>query len=321
MSGVATDIKTCCFIIFNNQNKIMLEILVLLPIPILALMSIEDLKYKAVSDDINYFFLIYTYLLLAFLHFLRIISLDIKVIVSLLAIFIVLHLIKAFAIGDMIVFIWLTPYLSLLGFNSIINFYLFLFTVGIVNSLILSTIYLRKYRKNKYKYSLILSILSLVSAAIIFYSVYTLKYVNVLEYKDTLKNIIIAYILYLIVFIIYKINIDKSVRNILTFVRTPNELVEGDWIKNEIKVKNIPENLRKKVENLFIVEESNDNTVILRLKYNSIFRSVGLTKKHIEILKELHKHDKNLRITVYEGFPFIPAILIAYVITLIIYYI
>lgn len=165
-----------------------------------------------------------------------------------------------------------TNYLSLITIPLIFVFLLLL--VGSVYSLIFSVVivtknkskfkqeFSRQFRKNK---KFILFSLVFLALVIIFS----------LKFSFLFALIPLSLVPALLVY-------TKSVENCMIILLPPNKLTEGDWIEQDVKLKN------------YVVKKTVH----------------GLTKKDIEMLKK-----QNKKILVKQGIPFVPAFLISLIIT------
>jgi Flp pilus assembly protein protease CpaA len=104
------------------------------------------------------------------------------------------------------------------------------------------------------------------------------------------QSLIIPFIWGLTVVLFYLLISLKSIENscMYRYIK-PKDLVEGDWITEEIKIKN-------------------------KIVYKP--ERTGISKKFIEKLQELEKQNKLEQVTVKEGLPYVPAFLIALIFTI-----
>jgi len=109
---------------------------------------------------------------------------------------------------------------------------------------------------------------------------------------------------------------EKDVREMLKFTRNPSELVEGDWIDYGVIYGELAEELLKKLEKDFFIKLEN-NRYIIKPKSKIIFVDKGLSKTQINLLNEISKKN-NVELIVQEGFPFVPAIFLGYLIAILI---
>ncbi len=231
----------------------------MLEIPFLLIMSIEDFLKKDVHD-----FLIYSFLFYSFLKFLSNFSLNFSLLLALFFIifFLIGYFKRLWAIGDLYIFISIS--LLLYTFQDPLIYLYFIISLSIsliIFSLFYFLIFIRKIKINKkdllyFLFSIPLFFINIKLAALL--------------------------LLAILAFILYK-------ENQMIFERKPEELVEGDWVAEDIIV----------------------NGKIVISKNNP-----GLTKKDIEFLKKLYKQGKIKKIKVIEGIPMVPAIFIAYLLTI-----
>ena len=276
----------------------MYELIPLLP---LAVSSLEDLRYKAVPDSINYFMLIFTCILATYLwvtkHFIpKYITFSLLVLIF----FFIMYLAKFLAIGDLFLMFWLFYYLGFFNPIKIIEFIIFTFLSGFIVANIYSIWILNK---NKTKlWSLYISLaLSVVSLAGLWY-IYKKMLINSIYYFQYILLLILA-------FILFKTNEDK-IKNLLVFKRKPNELVEGDWVCEPIELTEIPADLENTIKKYFNIQKENDK-FLLSPKEDLLYGSKGLSKDHIRVLQKLYSYEK-FKVSIKEGFPLVPAIFLGY---------
>jgi len=281
----------------------MYQIIPLLP---LLLATVEDLKKKAVSDIINYFMTIYTIFLAVYLYFkLNILPPNIIIALCVLLFFLVLFLLKALAIGDLFLMLWLSYYIGFLDSIRILQFVLFSFLTGYIIAIIYSLFIC--YRANRNKCEIVISfILGLIGYLLTIYL-----------YKKLIMDItllILSMINLLGSFVVFK-HIEPFIKDKLIFKRSPKLLVEGDWIEEPIVVNDLPDNIEKKIEQLFEITKNKDKGYLLVPRESLFYGKKGLSKEQIEVLNELSKYTPVI-VSVREGFPFVPALFIGYLLSI-----
>jgi len=276
----------------------------LLPLAPLLLASLEDIRYKAVPDSINYFALVFTFFL-AIHNFIshQIIPKNILFSLAILIFFFILFSFKMMAIGDVFLMLWLSYYLGFMNVLPLLEFLIFTFLSGFLVSLAYSMYILKQ---NKQPIKLVFASLVLTTIAIIdLVYLYKIDPLNFQLYLISVLLILFSYVLFK--------REENKVKELLIFTRTPNELVEGDWVEVPIKVKEIPKNLEDEVKKYFSIEKKSYFELIP--KENLLYGSKGLSKKQIEILQALGK-ECDIKIRVKEGFPMVPAILLGYLLAI-----
>jgi len=313
-------------------------------ISFLLLASIQDILKKSVSDVIHYLSLIFSFsfIIASIIH--DFLPVNILFGYLLLLMFVFLYVFRLLAIGDLYIMFFLFYFLSYQGLSNIIKFLIGLSFFGsLMQAIEAIKIY---YKKGNYKK---MSIFIVSSFFIIISLILFLYYLeDIINRFNLLLTSIILLIPPLIAFRIY----EKEIKESLTFKRKVDELVEGDWVEGEmeIKDKSLLDELKK---NFLVIERDGkylikfgrydikrrvyilfismfpiiflDNQLlftisilisilILTIGHDYFFRGdLGLSKKQIEILKKAFKDEE---FVVREGAPFVPAIFLSYVISI-----
>jgi len=274
----------------------------------LLLASIEDLRKKAVNDIINYYMIIFTFSLMLY-NFLKYNLLPQNILIGLfiLLLYFAFYIIKAVAIGDLFIFLWLFYYISFFNYHQFIIFLISTFLSGFLIANIYSVYLFYKNKKDKQKFILaIISLLfSLIASSILIYF-YMMLLTDIIY-------LIFSLILLLFAAFLFK-TYEKDVKEMLKFIRKPSELIEGDWIEHGIIYGNLNEEALKKIEKDFIIKKET-NRYIIKPKRKLLFGDKGLSKDQIKLLNEINNKN-NVELIVQEGFPFVPAIFIGYLIAI-----
>ncbi|MEM1687882.1 MAG: hypothetical protein QXM04_00610 [Nanopusillaceae archaeon] len=317
-------------------------------ISILLLASIQDFLKKSVSDSIHYFLIIFAFSITIYNLYIGNLPQNSFLSYLILIFFFLMYLLKFLAIGDLYIMFSLFFFLSNFSFQQIFKFLIMLAVGGsIVHGFEALKIF---YRNKEFKnlFFIIFSILSSLIAGIM----YLISFSNFLEKYPLF---FLSSLLFLVSATILKIY-ENRLKKELTFERTIDELVEGDWIENELFINEIPENLSKDFEENFFLEKKEKGYIIklknpkkefrflvfliflaplvflnvvemfmistmfviffLTIIHDKIFKDdLGLSRKQIELLKKVF--DKNTKFIVKEGAPFVPAITLAYIFSMI----
>lgn len=325
-----------------------IDIANLILISLLSIASVQDFFKKSVSDIIHYLLLVFAFSIATYNLLIGNVNGNYLYAYFILIFFFLMYLFKFLAIGDLYIMFSLLFFLSNLNFQQILVFFIMLAIFGAVFHSIeaIKIFYKNKEIKNLFfvTVAMILSILAGILFSIIFK--------NIMEMYNLF---LISSFLLLISTIILKLY-EEKIKKELTFERSVDELVEGDWVENEIKVKNIPEELLEEISKNFVLEKKGDLYIIKLKNYNNkrkfitlsivlvplifynsiqlfllstifiillltfihdkIFKDdLGLSKKQIELLKKIV--DKDTKFVVKEGAPFVPAITLAYIFSII----
>jgi len=311
----------------------------------LFLASIQDIIKKSVSDFIHYLLLIFSISFIVFSLLYNFLPNNIFFGYLILLMFVFLYNFRLLAIGDLYIMFSLFYFLS---YQSLTNIFKFLIGLSFFGSIMQSFEAIRIYYKKKNYRKIILFSFSLLFVVIsLILLIYSLE--NIID-RFVFLLISIFFLLFpLIVFKIY----EREIKDNLTFRRKVDELVEGDWIEGEVEIKNTDflDELRKdflvmeRDGKYFIKFDRADikrkaliilisifpmifldsqllfiisilvSLLILTLMHDYLFKGdLGLSKKQIELLKKTFRDEEFI---VREGAPFIPAIFLSYVISLI----
>lgn len=315
----------------------------------LIIASIQDFVKKSVSDIIHYLLLIFAFSFSIYHIFKGFIFESYLFSYFILLFFLVTYLLRFLAIGDLYILFSLFFFLATFNLQKIFKFLVMLSVGGvIVHNIEAIKIFLKNKEKKEFiitTFSLILDIL-----AGFFYSI-ALSNIYYEIYLFMLSSI------FLLISIIILKFFESRLKKELTFERTVDELVEGDWIENDIKIKEIPEFLLDDINKNFILEKENEYyiikikgnnnkilkfiifvlfliplffykninlfiiSVILLILFVTIFHDT-LFKNDLGLSKkqiELLKKiiDKQYKFTIIEGAPFVPAMTFAYILSII----
>ncbi len=239
---------------------------------ILLIASIQDLKKKMVSDYLIYFFLFLTIIYVLYLILTKNI-LD-KLLLPLILNFLIYlgYRFRLWAIGDLYILFILLFYVSIFSKDLIqfFSFFIYLSIVLLIYTFLFSIYFIIKLKIKKEVFEILKKK---------FY--YLILPFPLIFYPKLFLLLFLASLTYLL----YQPLKDKFV-----FERTPYELVEGDWV----------------AENIIV-----DGKIIIK-KDNP-----GLTKKDIELLKKLYEEGKVKTVKIIEGIPMIPSIFISFLLWLI----
>jgi len=311
----------------------------------LFLASIQDIIKKSVSDFIHYLLIIFSISFIIFSLLYNFLPKNIFFGYLILLMFIFLYSFRLLAIGDLYIMFFLFYFLSYQNLTNIFKFLIYLpFFGSVMQSFEAIRIY---YKKKDYKKITIFSFSILFIIISLVFLIYSLE--NIIDRYFFLLISLLLLIFPLIIFKIY----EKEIKNSLTFKRKANELVEGDWIEGEVEIKNMDflDEIRKNflvierdgryfikfdksdikgkiiiiLSSIFPIIFLNNQLLfiisilvslfILTIMHDYLFKGdLGLSKKQIEILKKVFRDEE---FTVREGAPFIPAIFLSYLISLI----
>jgi len=222
---------------------------------ILMYSSYQDIKYKSVDDIIIYILLIFNVFYFSYLIVQNIYPINLIFSYLILLFFILLYLFRLLAIGDLYIFFSI---FFLLSFFSLYKMLLFLFYLVLFGFIFHNIEAIKIYKENRKKYYIpIFNIISIL-ASIYFINIFFL-YLNIYYLLISLIFIYVPYFLFRYI----SSDLEKS----LTFIRNVNELVEGDWIEDEIELNSIKEEDRKILTKYFDIYEKN-NKYILKFKNN-----------------------------------------------------
>jgi len=310
-------------------------------ITFLLLASIQDILKKSVSDVIHYLSLVFSlsFIIISVLY--DFLPVNILFGYLLLLMFVFLYVFRLLAIGDLYIMFFLFYFLSYQSLSNIIKFLIGLSFFGsLMQAIEAIKIY---YKKRNYRRMniFIFSSLFILTSLILF--LYSLS--DITNRFNFLLTSIVLLIPPLIAFRIY----EKEIKESLTFKRKVDELVEGDWIEGEIEIKDrsLLDELKK---NFLVIERDGkyfikfgrydikrrvyillismfpiiflDNQLlftisiavsilILTIKHDYFFGGdLGLSKRQIEVLKKAFRDEE---FVVKEGAPFVPAIFLSYV--------
>jgi len=223
---------------------------------ILMYSSYQDIKYKSVDDIIIYILLIFNVFYFSYLIVQNIYPINLIFSYLILLFFILLYLFRLLAIGDLYIFFSI---FFLLSFFSLYKMLLFLFYLVLFGFIFHNIEAIKIYKENRKKYYIsIFNIISIL-ASIYFINIFFL-YLNIYYLLISLIFIYTSYFLFRY--------ISSDLEKRLTFIRNVNELVEGDWIEDEIELNSIKEEDRKILTKYFDIYEKN-NKYILKFKNNT----------------------------------------------------
>lgn len=174
-------------------------------------------------------------------------------------------------------------------FPLIVSFFINLLIVGAGYGLLWSVVLSIKHRK-KFKVSFRKNHKKVKTAKRFIIITSVLIFIPVFIFQSLLLKISFIVLAVIPVSTLYVWLFAKSVEQSCMFKKVkPDELTEGDWVEDDIKIG------RKKI-------------------YSK--KELGVSKKHIALLKKYYSRGKIRKITVKEGIPFVPSFLIAYAVTL-----
>ncbi len=312
---------------------------------LLFLASIQDILKKSVSDAIHYISIVFAISFMIFSLFKNLFPKNILFGYLILLLFLILYVLRYVAIGDVYIMFFLFYFLSFLSIHQIFKFLVSLSIFGsVMHSFEAIKIY---YKRREYHKVLLFGGMIgiiLISLYLFFYSLENLY----IRYPLLLLSA--AFLA--IPLLIFKL-FEEEIKESLTFKRKVEELVEGDWVEGEVEVKDISllEQIKKnfyiiKKEGKYVIKLDHvdwkkrililllallplifsQNTfrfivaiialiIGLTTMHNYFFRGeLGLSKEQIRILKKICRDDDVF--IVREGAPFIPAIFLAYVISI-----
>ncbi|MEM4757833.1 MAG: hypothetical protein QW184_01630 [Nanopusillaceae archaeon] len=315
---------------------------------LLSVASVQDFLKKSVSDIIHYLLLVFAFSIAIYNLLTGNVNNNYFYSYFILLFFFLMYLFKFLAIGDLYIMFSLFFFLSNLNFQQILVFFIMLAIFGAVfhSMEAIKIFYKNKEIKNVF-FVTIAMLLSILAG--IFFSI-TFK--NMIENY----NLFLMSSFFLLISTIILKTYEEKIKKELTFERSIDELVEGDWVENEIKIRNIPEELLEEINKNFVLEKK-ENLYTIKLKnynnkrkfmillliiipfvfYNNIRLFLVsvisiillLTLIHDKIFKddlglskkqiELLKKivDKDTKFIVKEGAPFVPAITFAYIFSII----
>jgi len=314
-------------------------------IVLLFIASIQDMIKKSVSDFIHYSLLIFSisFIVLSILYN----SLPSNILFGyfILLMFVFLYSFRLLAIGDLYIMFFLFYFLSYQSFTGIFKF---LIGLSFFGSMMQSLEAIRVYYKKKDHKKIAIFVFSvfLIISSLIFL-IYSLE-----DIVNRYIFLLLSLSLLLPTLIIFKLY-EEKIRENLTFRRKVDELVEGDWIEGEVEIKNLDlldelkqnflvinrdgkyfirfnrPNIKRKIliilisafpliflNNQFLFAVSILISILIStIMHDRLFNSdLGLSKKQIEILKKAFKGEEFI---VREGAPFVPAIFLSYLISII----
>jgi len=316
----------------------------LICITFLLLASVQDIIKKSVSDIIHYLSLIFSFSFIITSIIYDFLPVNIFFGYLLLLVFVILYIFRLLAIGDLYIMFFLFYFLSYQNLNNIIKFLIGLSFFGsLMQSIEAIKVY---YKKRSYKKMVVFIssfFLILMSLSLFLYSLD--------DIINRFNLFLISIFLLMFPLVTFKVY-EKEIKDSLTFKRKADELVEGDWVEGEIEIKD-PNFLDELKKNFLVVEKDGKyfikfdkynvkknfyillisifpiiffnnqilfiisiliSILILTVKHDYFFEGeLGLSRKQIEILKKVFKDEE---FTVREGAPFIPAIFLSYVISI-----
>jgi hypothetical protein len=230
--------------------------LLIFDIIILLYSSYQDIKYKSVDDIIIYILLIFNVFYFLYLIIQNIYPENLIFSYLILLFFALLYLFRLLAIGDLFIFFSI---FFLLSFFSPYKMLLFLFYLVLFGFIFHNIEAIKIYKENRKKYYISILNIILISISIYFINLFFL-YFNIYYLLISLIFVYIPYFLFRY--------ISKDLEEKLTFMRSVNELVEGDWIEDGIEVNNIKEEDKEILIKYFDIYE-NENKYILKFKSNN----------------------------------------------------
>ena len=230
--------------------------LLIFDIIILLYSSYQDIKYKSVDDIIIYILLIFNVFYFLYLIIQNIYPENLIFSYLILLFFVLLYLFRLLAIGDLFIFFSI---FFLLSFFSPYKMLLFLFYLVLFGFIFHNIEAIKIYKENRKKYYISILNITLILISIYFINLFLL-YFNIYYLLISLIFVYIPYLLFRY--------ISKDLEEKLTFIRNVNELVEGDWIEDEIEVNNIKKEDREILIKYFDIYE-NENKYILKFKSNN----------------------------------------------------
>lgn len=230
--------------------------LLIFDIIILLYSSYQDIKYKSVDDIIIYILLIFNVFYFLYLIIQNIYPENLIFSYLILLFFVLLYLFRLLAIGDLFIFFSI---FFLLSFFSPYKMLLFLFYLVLFGFIFHNIEAIKIYKENRKKYYI-----SILNIILILISIY---FINLFLLYFNIYYLLISLIFVYIPYFLFRY-ISKDLEEKLTFIRNVNELVEGDWIEDEIEVNNIKKEDREILIKYFDIYE-NENKYILKFKSNN----------------------------------------------------
>jgi len=230
--------------------------LLIFDIIILAYSSYQDIKYKSVDDIIIYILLIFNVFYFLYLIIQNVYPENLIFSYLILLFFTFLYLFRLLAIGDLFIFFSI---FFLLSFFSLYKIILFLFYLVLFGFIFHNIEVIKIYKENRKKYYI--SIFNIISVLV---SVY---FINLFFLYFNIYYLLISLIFIYISYFLFRY-VSKDLQEKLTFIRNVNELVEGDWIEDEIEVNNIKEEDKEILSKYFDIYEK-ENKYILKFKNNN----------------------------------------------------
>jgi len=230
--------------------------LLIFDIIILAYSSYQDIKYKSVDDIIIYILLIFNVFYFLYLIIQNVYPENLIFSYYILLFFTFLYLFRLLAIGDLFIFFSI---FFLLSFFSLYKIILFLFYLVLFGFIFHNIEVIKIYKENRKKYYI--SIFNIISVLV---SVY---FINLFFLYFNIYYLLISLIFIYISYFLFRY-VSKDLQEKLTFIRNVNELVEGDWIEDEIEVNNIKEEDKEILSKYFDIYEK-ENKYILKFKNNN----------------------------------------------------
>ncbi|NAZ26008.1 MAG: hypothetical protein GU343_00490 [Nanoarchaeota archaeon] len=230
--------------------------LLIFDIIILLYSSYQDIKYKSVDDIIIYILLIFNVFYFLYLIIQNIYPENLIFSYLILLFFALLYLFRLLAIGDLFIFFSI---FFLLSFFSPYKMLLFLFYLVLFGFIFHNIEAIKIYKENRKKYYI-----SILNIILILISIY---FINLFFLYFNIYYLLISLIFVYIPYFLFRY-ISKDLEEKLTFIRNVNELVEGDWIEDEIEVNNIKKEDREILIKYFDIYE-NENKYILKFKSNN----------------------------------------------------
>lgn len=265
--------------------------------------------------------------------------------------FFLLYLLKFIAIGDLYIMFALFFFLSTLSSQQLS---LFLKMLILLSAVFYGIKAIKIFYKNKEMKNL-LSVTAILLLSISIGTLLLLISKNIVNLPNI--PLIFDILIFLPIILLGKYN--KRIQREMTCEISADKLAIGEWVKGEIEVKNIPQELLKEIRENFILERRGDSYVIklkdyknegtkrkllalalilipfifynhaslflisamfvislLMFVHNKLLREdLELSKKQIELLGKIINKDK--KIVVVEGAPFIPILTLAYAISII----
>ena len=230
--------------------------LLVFDIIILAYSSYQDIKYKSVDDIIIYILLIFNVFYFLYLIVQNIYPGNFIFSYYILLFFMLLYLFRLLAIGDLFIFFSI---FFLLSFFSLYKMLLFLFYLVLFGFIFHNIEAIKAYKENRKRYYI--SIFNIISILVSIY------FINLFVLYFDIYYLLISLILIYIPYFLFRY-ISKDLEEKLTFMRNVNELVEGDWIEDEIEINSIKKEDKEILAKYFDIYE-NENKYVLKFKNNN----------------------------------------------------